>query len=161
MTRPGVLSVRMQIVAPKRKPKTLLEVNVLLAARTFLTEEQLANPRRLPLIEQARIMVKAMPKATRVGEFIALWAIAKNQNGVVTMENLAEMWDEPLRTMYRRLEEFREVWDFPGYDTPDTLADYLIADYRKRRETLSMRHVAKLLSASVPPPADLLSWGSP
>jgi hypothetical protein len=54
--------------------------------------------------------------------------------------------------MYRRLEEFREVWGQAGMDTPDKLADGLISDYRRRKESLSMRHVAKLLSAPVPSP---------
>ena len=57
-------------MARKKKLTTLLEANVLLAARTLMTEEQLAGG-RLPILDQARIMVKAMPKATRVGEFIA------------------------------------------------------------------------------------------
>lgn len=126
----------------------------MLAASTFVDPEKRRPGKPLPLTEQARVMVKAMPKATRVGEFIALWTITKNLDGEVTMEGLAERWDEPLRTMYRRLEEFREVWGQVGMDTPDKLADHLIADYRRRKEKLTMRHVAKLLSADVPSPAD-------
>src|SRR5438105_46870 len=95
---------------PKRKPKTLLEWNVLLAAGALMTEEQRAAGKRLPVMTQARLMVKAMPRATRVAEFIAMWAIAKYQLGEVTVDGLADYWSEPVRTMYKHLDEFREVW---------------------------------------------------
>lgn len=113
------------------------------------------------MLEQGRIMLKALPKATRVGEFIAMWTIAKNRDGATSVESVAEMWDEPVRTMYRRLEEFREVWARAGYDTPDQLADYLIADYRRRKETLSLRHVTRLLTEKVPTPSGVLPWNVP
>lgn len=138
----------------RRKPKTLLEANVVLTANTYVDPEKRRPGKRLPLTEQARVMVKAMPKANRVAEFIALWAITKNLDGEVTMEGLSKRWDEPLRTMYRRLDEFRDVWGQVGMDTPDKLADHLIADYRRRKENLTMRHVAKLLSADVPAPLE-------
>lgn len=116
---------------------------------TLMTEEQRAAQKRLPIMVQARLMAKAMPKATRVGEFVAMWAITKYQDGATTVERLAEEWDEPIRTMYRRLEEFREVWEPVGFETPDKIADGLIADYRARRERLDGRHLARLLSAPV------------
>jgi hypothetical protein len=95
-------------------------------------------------------MAKAMPKAARVGEFVAMWTITKYQDGFTTAERLAEAWDEPVRTMYRRLEEFREVWEPTGFETPDKLADGLIADYRARKERLDGRHLGRLLSAPIP-----------
>ena len=101
---------------------------------------------------QARLMAKAMRKATRVGEFVAMWAIAKYDAGEVTAESVAEFWNEPERTMYRRLDEFREVWGPAGYDSPDRIADNLIADYRSRKERLSATHLARLLSAPVTVP---------
>jgi hypothetical protein len=134
----------------KREPKTLLEINVLLSLGSLLTPEHRASGKRLPLMEQGRLMVKAMPKATRVGEFVAMWAIAKNELGDVSVESVAEYWNEPVRTAYRRLSEFREVWGPAGFETPDRLADPLIADYRARKERLTARHVSKLLSAEVP-----------
>jgi len=114
-----------------------------------MTEEQRAGGKKLPVMVQARLMVKAMPKATRVGEFVAMWTITKYQEGATTVERLAEFWNEPVRTMYRRLEEFREVWGPAGHETPDKIADGLIADYRARQERLNGRHLAKLLSAPV------------
>jgi predicted HTH domain antitoxin len=133
-------------VAP-RKPKSLLEVNLLFAAASLMTEEQRAAKKRLPLMVQARLTVKAMPKATRMGELIAMWTITKYREGAVSIERLAEVWDEPPRTMYRRLAEFRECWGVAGYDTPDKVADQLIAEYRRRREELSERDLGRLMSA--------------
>lgn len=145
-------------MAPRKKPRSLLEVNTLLAAVTFLPEDLRQNPRRLSLMEQARSMARALPKATRVGEFISMWAITKNRDGVATVESVAEMWGEPERTMYRRLEEFREVWQPAGYETPDPIADILIADYRRRRERLSATQVARLLGTPVPVPSGAAGW---
>lgn len=130
-----------------RKPKSLLEVNVLFAAYSLMSEEQRATKKRLPIMEQARLMVKAMPKATRMGELIAMWTITKYREGAVSIERLAEVWGEPPRTMYRRLAEFRECWGVAGYDTPDKIADRMIAEYRRRREELSERDVGQLLSS--------------
>ena len=117
-----------------------------------MSPEQLAAGKRLPVMEQARLMVKAMPKATRVGEFIALWTITKYQDGETTVERVAEVWGEPVRTMYRRLDEFREVWAPAELDTPDKLADGLIADYRRRDENLKASFIGRLLGAPVSPP---------
>jgi hypothetical protein len=135
-----------------RQPRTLLEINVLLAAGSLLTPEQLAAKKKLPVMTQARLMAKAMRKAARVGEFVAMWAIAKFDAGEVTVESVGEFWNEPERTMYRRLDEFREVWGPAGYENPDRIADNLIADYRSRKERLSATHLARLLSAPVTVP---------
>lgn len=143
---------RLTRVAARKQPKTLLEWNLLLAAGTMLSPEQLAAGKRLPLMDQARVTLKAMPKASRVGEFVALWTITKYQEGEVNVERLAEVWNEPVRTMYRRLEEFREVWAPAGFETPDKLADGLIADYRQRDERLKASFIGRLLSAPISPP---------
>lgn len=103
-------------------------------------------------MQQARIMVKAMPKATRVSEFIALWTITKYQDGETSVERLAERWGEAERTMYRRLEEFREVWALAGLDTPDRLADGLIAGYRGRGEELKASFVGRLIGTAITAP---------
>src|SRR5262245_54988612 len=99
-----------------------------------MTEEQRTAGKKLPLMEQARLMVKSMPRGTRGGEFVAMWTIVKYQDGEANVETIAAFWNEPVRTVYRRLQEFREVWGPVGYDTPDKLADGLIADYKARRE---------------------------
>lgn len=118
-----------------------------------MTEGERRSGKKLPLMRQAQLMLKVMPKATRVGEFIALWTIAKYKEGEASAESVAEFWAQPVRTMYRRLEEFREVWAPAEYDTPDKLADHLIADYRRRKERMEAGSLARLLSAEVPAPA--------
>jgi hypothetical protein len=139
-------------MAGKRQPRTLLEMTALLAMGSFLTPEQLASRKKLSVMAQARVGVKALPKATRVGEFIAMWTISKNLEGAVTVERLAEFWNEPPRTMYRRLDEFRQVWGPAGHDTPDKIADNLIAQYKARKERLDASYVVRLLSAPVTVP---------
>ena len=137
-------------MARSRNPRTLLEVNVLFALGSLMTDEERAAGKKLPAMRQARMAVQVLPRATRVGEFVAMWTIVKYQEGATSVERLAEFWDEPVRTMYRRLEEFREVWGAVGYETPDHLADGLIAGFRSRNERLTARHVTGLLSAPVP-----------
>jgi hypothetical protein len=110
-------------------------------------------------MRQGRLMIQAMPKATRVGEFIAMWSIAKHKGESTSVESLAEFWGEPPRTMYRRLAEFREVWSPSGFDTPDPIADYLITDYRSRREQLNAGSLARLLSAEVSLPSTMVPAG--
>jgi hypothetical protein len=136
----------------QRQPRTLLEWNVALATVSLMTDEERDAGKRLPLRRQARLMVQAMPKATRVSEFIAMWAIAKYRGKTGSVEELADFWGEPMRTMYRRVNEFRDVWQRAGYDTPDQLADGLIEDYRARRERLSEGSLVRLLGCEIPPP---------
>src|SRR4051812_27502609 len=126
---------------------------MILAAAAAMTEAERSARKRLPMMRQAQLMMKAMPRATRVGEFIALWTITKYSDGEASAESVAAYWNEPVRTMYRRLEEFREVWGPAGLDTPDKLADHLIADYRRRKERMDAGSLARLLSAEVPAPA--------
>jgi hypothetical protein len=120
-----------------------------MAMASLMSDAQRAGGKRLPLMRQGRLMIQAMPKATRVGEFIAMWSIAKHKGESTSVESLAEYWGEPPRTMYRRLAEFREVWGAGGFDTPDAIADALIADYRARRERLNAGSLARLLSTEV------------
>jgi hypothetical protein len=129
-----------------RAPKTLLEWNVLFAMGSLMTDDERAANKKLPMLRQGRLMVKAMPKANRVGEFVAMWTVAKHQEGSVNVDRLAEFWDEPVRTMYRRLQEFRSVWGPVGFDTPDRLADQLIAEFEARHERLTATKLAQLFS---------------
>ncbi len=117
-----------------------------------MSEEQRAAKKRLPLMEQARLMVQAMPKASRVGELIAMWTITKYQDGEVSVDHLAQVWGESRRTMYRRLEEFRDCWGLAGFETPDPLADALIAEYRRRNERLTAGYVGKLMATPISVP---------
>ncbi len=125
---------------------------MLLTLGSLLSEEQKAAGKKLSLWEQGRLGVKCMPKATRVAEFIAMWTITKYQVGAVTIDELAKAWNEPRRTMYRRYEEFREVWGLVAYETPDPIADTLIADFKRRKQTMNATHIARLFSEPVAVP---------
>lgn len=100
-----------------------------------------------------KAMGGSMRKASRVAEFVGMWAIAKYELGEVTTEHVAERWGMNERTAYRRLAEFREVWGPPGLreamETPDELADLLIADYRQRRQKLDASALVRVMSQPV------------
>lgn len=132
-----------------------MEWNALLAMGSFLTPEQLVAKKKLSPREQGRVMVKALPRSTRVAEFIAMWTITKYKRGAASVKNVSDMWDEPERTVYRRLQEFRAVWGPAGFDTPDTLADGFIADFKRRKESMTESYVARLLSADVNVPVNV------
>jgi hypothetical protein len=108
----------------------------------------------------AKAMARAWTTAGRVGEFIGMWAITKYQLGEVTTEIVAERWGLNERTAYRRLDEFRSVWGPPALtkqlDTPDPVADVLIAEFRRRREKLGRSMLGKLAGEEFELPADLL-----
>ena len=140
------------MVAGKRKPRTLLEVNVLLAAATLITPDELAAGKKLSLIRQGSSRCSRCQRRLGSRRFVALWTIAKASEGSVSTESVAEFWNQAPRTMYRRLEEFREVWAPAEYETPDKLADHLIGDYRRRKEKIEAGGLAKMFSAEVPTP---------
>jgi hypothetical protein len=109
-----------------------------------------------------RAMAGALTTATRVGEFIAMWAIAKHRLGEVTTERVAEFWEMNERTAYRRLDEFREVWGPPGLtrrlETPDEVADLLIAEYERRQKRLGRSALSGVAGTEFELPA---GWASP
>lgn len=130
---------------------------MLLSGALLMTDRERAAGKKLPLMRQAQIMLKAMPKATRVAEFIALWTIAKYNQGETSTEKVAEFWNEPVRTMYRRLDEFRVVWAPVNLETPDDVADALIANYKRRKAKLEASDLARLLTDGVTLPASAAS----
>lgn len=143
-------------MARRRQPRTLHEWNAALAAYALRQEVPERERKPLSVMQQAKLLVRAMPKAVRVGEFIGMWAIAKNERGSVTVEDLVEYWEEPQRTMYRRLSEFRELWGPLGHQTPDAIADELIADYRRRLERLTARDLPGVMGVPVAVPGSIL-----
>jgi hypothetical protein len=137
----------------RREPRTLLEWNLLLA-----TTSRHGDEREVTRWSAMKAMGGAMGKATRVAEFICLWTLAKYDLGEVTTEDVGARFGMNERTAYRRLKEFREVWGPPalieGYETPDPIADELIADFRRRRQKLEASALMGLLSRRVELPPD-------
>jgi hypothetical protein len=72
---------------------TLLEATTLLAAGALVTREESSSGRTLPVMQQARIMLEVMRKATRIGQVVAMWTIAKYDDGATTAERVAAYWD--------------------------------------------------------------------
>jgi hypothetical protein len=134
------------------EPRTLVDWSLLLA-----TASVHGDGRAVTRWSAMKALARATGKATRVAEFIIIWAIAKQELGEVTTEDVAERWRLNERTAYRRLKEFREVWGPPalieGYETPDPIADELIADFRRRRQKLDDSALLGLLSRRVKLPA--------
>jgi len=137
----------------RREPRTLLEWNLLLA-----TASRHGDEGEVTRWSAMKAMGGAMGKATRVAEFISLWTLAKYELGEVTTEDVGARFGMNERTAYRRLKEFREVWGPPalveGYETPDLIADTLIADYRRRRQKLEASALLALISRPVELPPD-------
>jgi hypothetical protein len=143
-----------------RQPETQgmpwLQLNILLA-----TAKVHGADKPVTRWSTAKALAGAITTATRVGEFAAMWAIAKGQLGEVTTERVAEFWDINERTAYRRLDEFRSVWGPPGLtrqlETPDEIADLLIADYRRRKQTFGRSALSAVAGREVELPAELLA----
>jgi hypothetical protein len=137
----------------RREPQTLLEWNLLLATASGHGDE-----REVTRWSALKALAGATGTATRVAEFISIWTITKYELGEVTTEDVAERWGMNERTAYRRLKEFRAVWGPPalikGYETPDPIADELIADFRRRRQKLETSALLGLLSRRLKLPPD-------
>jgi hypothetical protein len=110
-------------VPRRRQPRTILEATVARAGGGM----------------------RAIPKATRVGTFIAEWAFLLATGEVeppLTTEKVGVYFNESEATMYRRLREFREL--YPEFETPQPIAELLV-DYASRR-----RGPVALLAAPAP-----------
>lgn len=109
----------------------------------------------------AKALSGAFMTATRVAEFVGMWAIAKGKLGDVTTERVAEFWNMNERTAYRRLDEFRTVWGPPGLtrqlETPDEIADLLIAEYRRRKQGFDRSALSDVAGREIELPAGLLA----
>lgn len=87
--------------------------------------------------------VKATPKASRVGAFIVLWAVAMRLEGVdeFSITEYQRYWNEGERQAYRLQREFRELW--PEYENPNELALQIVKHVDGRT---SKRDIASLPS---------------
>jgi hypothetical protein len=145
------------VARQRQKQYTFAELNILLA-----TVAKHGTDKPVTRWSAHKAMVQAYTTAIRVGEFIGMWAIAKHKlGGEVTTETVAEFWGLNERTAYRRLEEFRHTWGPPGLtrsmDTPDEVADMLIANYRRRKERLERRMLERLAGDEFELPPGLLA----
>lgn len=90
--------------------------------------------------------VKVTPKASRVAGFVVLWATAMRieERESFSITEYQRYWNESERQAYRRQVEFRELW--PEYETPNELAQQIVAHLRERDESKS---TAELMTVPV------------
>jgi len=84
-------------------------------------------------------------RGAQLGEFVALWTIAASALGRdISIEDVSAWWGKglPNRTAYRRLSRFKEA--FPEFDTPQPLADLILAQVH---DTLDRRDARDLAAA--------------
>ena len=88
-----------------------------------------------------KAVAKVSPKASRVAEFIVLWAIAMQMEGgeQLSITEYQRFWDEGERQTYRRQNEFRDLW--PEFETPHELAAQVVKDIDAR---MSKKDAARL-----------------
>lgn len=72
--------------------------------------------------EAVKVLARVTPKASRVAEFIVLWAVAMRMEGrdSLTITEYERYWKDGERQAYRLQKEFRELW--PEFETPNELA---------------------------------------
>jgi hypothetical protein len=105
-------------MAKRRKAQTLLEVCVARAGGGW----------------------REIPKGMRVWQFIVQWTVLSQlEDRPVALMEYADFWDEPDRTAYRHLKEFRELFGdgAEGFRDPQPIADRL-------KETVPAFHPSKV-----------------
>jgi hypothetical protein len=73
-----------------------------------------------------KAVAKVTPKASRVGGFIVMWAVAMRdeRRDEYTITEYQRYWNESERQAYRLQKEFRELW--PEHETPNELARQIV-----------------------------------
>lgn len=102
--------------------------------------------------EAVKVLARVTPKASRVAEFIVLWAVAMGMEGrdELTITEYQRYWNEGERQTYRLQREFRELW--PEFETPNELARAIV---KKIDERMSKKEAMRLpmtlkVSAALP-----------
>jgi hypothetical protein len=99
-------------------------------------DEELGAGRDPNVPANRRELLRASWKSTRAGSnaatLIIEWALALDDLNVDSLgiEAFGEYSSDSVRTVYRRLSEFRRCW--PEYDTPNELATAVLAEARRR-----------------------------
>lgn len=104
----------MAAMARQREPRTLLELCVARAGGTW----------------------RSIPRGMRVCQFVLEWMVLSQIEGrPITMPDYRRFWDEPERSAYRHLAEFRELFGKGknDYSDPQPLVDIVVAQMPKER----------------------------
>lgn len=102
--------------------------------------------------ESVKALARVTPKASRVAQFIVLWAIAMKIEGVdeFSITEYQRYWHEGERQTYRAQKEFRELWW--EYDTPNELARAIVKhiDQRMSKKDAMRLPMTLRVAATVP-----------
>ncbi len=99
-------------------------------------DEDIAAGRDPTVPSNRRELLRTSWKATRVGSNAATltieWALALDDLNVhdLGIEAFGDYSSDSIRTVYRRLVDFRRCW--PEYDLPNELARFVLAEARRR-----------------------------
>jgi hypothetical protein len=114
---------------------TFLAQCILRAVRAQAGQD-VADGRDPSVPSNRRELLRSSWKATRVGSNAATltieWALALDDLNVhdLGVEAFGEYSSDSIRTVYRRLSEFRRCW--PEYELPNELARLVLAEARRR-----------------------------
>lgn len=104
--------------------------------------------------KQARTLIEVavaragLMRGSRVTKFVTEWTLVVQAVGhPITLAEFAEWWSEPMSTAYRRQAQFREV--FPELETPQPIADLVIAGKAKKAAGAGVEGIGKLPAAAV------------
>ena len=95
-------------MARRRQPRTLLELCVARAGGTW----------------------RSIPKGMRVCQFVLEWLVVSQiEERAITMPEYRRFYDEPERSAYRHLAEFRELFGkgWNEFNDPQPLVDFIAA----------------------------------
>ena len=98
----------MAAMAKRRQPRTLLELCVARAGGTW----------------------RSIPKGMRVCQFVLEWLVVSQiEERAITMPEYRRFYDEPERSAYRHLAEFRELFGegLNDFNDPQPLVDLIVA----------------------------------
>ncbi len=124
----------------KTRTDTLLAQCILRAARAHV-DEDIAAGRDPNVAANRRELLRTSWKSTRIGSNAATltieWALALDDLNVdaLGIEAFGEYSTDSIRTVYRRLVDFRRCW--PEYDTPNDLALLVLAESRRRASRIT------------------------
>jgi hypothetical protein len=118
-----------------KRTDTLLAQCILRAARAQV-DDDISGGRDPNVAANRRELLRTSWKSTRIGSNAATltieWALALDDLNVdvLGIEAFGEYSSDSIRTVYRRLVDFRRCW--PEYDTPNELARFVLTEARRR-----------------------------
>jgi hypothetical protein len=133
----------------KRQETLLGQCLLRSAAEIALADGLDLSARKGQKLKALKLAGRAIPKASRVAEFVVTWAVAMDElaDDELTLSDWRRWANESDRTAWRHLAEFREL--FPEFETPTPIARELLRHMRRLKTNVA---AAINLPVSVPAP---------